>query len=143
MITKESGTETTLNEAGAVSLAGGAAYTMYAADFPLDTSSASLAFKPDVPPGGHLATLAVTVFQPTHAPAPVEAGTMVPAGTQLDELVFVASYATDSERYGDNTDMAGSLTMREVGTSVCAQVDYADAEKSVTGTLAAPVVAVS
>ncbi len=43
------GTATTLTEAGAVSLGGGAAYTMYAADFPVDTSSANLAFEPEVP----------------------------------------------------------------------------------------------
>ncbi len=143
VVEKASGAETTLTDGGAVSLAGASAYTMYAADFPLDMSSASLAFKPDVPPDGHLATLAVTVFQPTQSPTPIKAGTMVPAGTQLHELVFVTTYATDSKRFGDNTDMAGSLTLREVGSSVCAEVDYADAEKSVSGTLAAPAVAVS
>lgn len=138
-----SGAVTTLTEAGAVSLGGGSAYTMYAADFPLDMSAASLAFKPDVPADGHLATVAVTVFQPEQTPTSIEAGTVVPAGTELGELVFVATYATGADRYGNNTGISGSLTMREVGTAICVEIDYSDEEKAISGIVASDAVAVS
>lgn len=129
------GETATLTDAAAVSLGGGAAYTMYVADFPLDLGQASLATDPDVEAGGHLATIAATVFQPEGAPGPIAAGTVVPAGTQTGELVFVATLQSDTEQYQNNSGLTGSLTMREVGPAVCVDVDYADDEKTIRGTL--------
>lgn len=138
-----SGTTITLDHAEAVSIESGAAYTMYAADFPLDLGTASLATNPKPEPGGHLASLFVTVFNAEETPPPVEAGAVVPADAESGERVFLVTVASDAEQFITGSGASGTIAMNAVGDAVCADVDYSDGEKSITGTLAADVQAVS
>lgn len=140
---KSSGAATTLTSGGAVSLGGGAAYTLYAADFPIDTSGATVAYEPQGPPEGHVAMLAATVLNANGHTEPIAAGTAVAAGVTPGELVLVTRYDAGQESFNNNSGATGQITFDEVGESVCVTVDYADEEKQMTGTIASPTAAVS
>jgi hypothetical protein len=122
----------------AVSLSGGAAYTVYLADFEIDPSAITLFDKPEVPQGGRLVTLAVTVFNPDDEPPPIEPGAeLVHDLTDFGTLTFVVTEETPTELFGDNSGGQGTMTITAVGDTFCAEVDYRDDEKSLVGTIAA------
>jgi hypothetical protein len=124
----------------AVSLADGAAYTVYLADFEIDPSQLTLFTKPEVPAGGRLVTLAATVFNPEGETSPIEAGTeLVHDLTDFDTLTFVVTEETPTELFGNNTGGEGTMTITAVGDVLCAEVDYRDDEKSLAGVVESPV----
>jgi len=124
----------------AVSLADGAAYTVYLADFEIDPSALTLFTKPEVPTGGRLVTLAATVFNPEGATPPIEAGTeLVHDLTNFGTLTFVVTEETPTELFGNNTGGEGTMTITAVGDVLCAEVDYRDDEKSLVGVVEAAV----
>lgn len=136
----ETGAEVDLTSTAAVSLEGGAAYTAYGADFDLDPEAISLFASPEVPADGNLVTLAVTVFNPEETPPPLEAGQVVTHDTsEFGILTFVVTAAQGEELSGNNSGGEGELTITSVGDTFCVEVDYSDEEKSLTGTLSAPV----
>ena len=129
-----------LTSTAAVSLEGGAAYTAYGADFELDAEEISLFASPTVPADGTMATLAITVFNAEEDLAPLEAGQVVRHDmSELGILTFVVTVNQGEELLGNNSGGAGELTLTAVGDTLCVEVDYADEEKSLTGTLEAPV----
>jgi hypothetical protein len=126
-------------DATAVSLSGGAAYTAYAADFEVDPNDISLVSGIEPASGENVVTLAVTVFNAEGTPPPIEAGTEITYTDEFGVLTFVVVHSAGAESFGDNTGAAGTLTVTSVGDRFCAEVDYADDEKELTGTIAADV----
>lgn len=136
---RTTGESVEVTSTAAVSLQDGAAYTAYAADFEVESDDVSMVSAPEAPPGNHLITLAITVFNPDGTPAPVEAGTQIDYTDEFGVLTFVVLHSTSEETYGNNTGAGGSVLVREVGDRFCAEIEYADDEKELRGTLAADV----
>jgi hypothetical protein len=123
----------------AVRLAGGAAYTLYAGDYAVPTEN--LDFETVVPPAGqHQVTIYVTVFNATTTPPPIEPGTEVELASGSGELTFGVVAYVGEEAFGEAEDATGALTVDAVDDgSICVNIDYVDKQKSVVGTLSAPV----
>ncbi|MGK2949929.1 MAG: hypothetical protein ACSLFP_15260 [Acidimicrobiales bacterium] len=137
---RASGTSFDASSTAAVSLEGGAAFTAYAADFDLELDDISLFSSPEVPADGNLATIAVTVFNSEEELDPLEAGQVVTHDTsEFGILTFVVTANAGEELYGNNLGGEGELTITAVGDRFCAEIDYRDDEKELTGTLSAPV----
>jgi hypothetical protein len=131
---KTTGESVDITSTAAISLQGGAAYTAYAGDFDIDPESISLFSNPTVPADGNLIIVAITVFNATEAPAPLEPGTAIEHTTDFDVLTFVVTQTAGETLHGNGTNGAGSLTVTGVGDSLCFEVDYADDEKELSGT---------
>ncbi len=132
-----------LKEAGAVSLGGGSAYTLWAADSPIDMAPVGLATGPEFAPDATTATIAITVFNADSVPPPIAAGAIVPASNEFGELVYVASARQEGSDLTDATGMAGTLTVRDVGEQLCVEVDYRDDQKHLSGVVGAAAVSLS
>lgn len=135
----ETGEEVAATSAAAVSLEGGAAYTAYVADFALDAAELSLFSAPEVPDDGNLVTLAVTIFNATEPAEALEAGQRVEYTDEFGVLTFRVTHQAGETYYGTNNGASGTVTLTDVGDTFCAEVDYADEQKTLAGTLAAPV----
>ena len=131
------GESVAVTSTAAVSLGGGAAYTAYAGDFDIDPADISMIANPAVPADGNLVIVAVTIFNATDAPEPLEAGTTIEHTTDFGVLTFVVTQQAGETMYGNGTNGAGSLTVTSVGESFCFEVDYADGEKELSGTFEA------
>lgn len=138
IVQESAGVDATATSAVAASLQGGAAYTVYAGDFEVSADDVSFAATPEPPAGSAMATIAITQFNVAD-PATIEGGTTVEASTATGELVFVVTVTSDSGLAGNNAGISGSLTVDRVGDTLCLTVDYADDEKSVSGTVGAAV----
>lgn len=130
----ESGASATLTEAVAISVADGAGYTVFASDFAFE-EEASMFFDPEVPEGGNLAWISLTVFNAEGEVPPIEEGQVIPAGTQSGEHVLVVVHTAADAEYGQNAGVTGQATVTAVGDRLCAEVEYEDDQKALTGTI--------
>lgn len=135
----ETGEEVTATSAAAVSLEGGAAYTAYVADFALAAADLSLFSAPEVPDDGNLVTVAVTIFNATEPLEALEVGQQVEYTDEFGVLTFRVTHQSGETLYGANSGASGTVTLAGVGETFCAEIDYADEEKTLSGTIAAPV----
>ncbi len=135
----DTGETVELTSTAAVSLSDGAGYTAYAADFDVSPDDISLASAPVAPEGKNLVTLAVTVFNAPEDPPPVEAGTQITYTDEFGVLTFVVLHSTADETFGDNAGATGIVSISSVGDRFCAEVDYRDDQKELSGTIAADV----
>lgn len=127
----------------AVSLVDGAAYTVYLADFELDGDAITMFSAPEIPDDGSLATVAVTIFNAEEDPAPIEQGTTVEWTSDFGVLTYAFTIEEGEELHGTNTGAEGTLEITAVGDTFCGDIDYTDGEKSISGTIEAPVTALS
>lgn len=134
----ETGASTTLTEAVAISVADGAGYTVYAADYDFE-EEVTYFFDPEVPAEGNLAFISLTVFNAEGEVPPLEEGQVVPAGTAAGEHVLVFVHSTAEGEYGQSANPSGQATVTQVGDRFCAEIDYRDDQKSLTGTVGAEV----
>ena len=137
-ITKPGDTQK-LTHAGGVSLSDGAAYTVYLADSEIDPAKISMVETPKPSEGQHLVTVAITVFNPEGTPEPIAAGTKIPFTDDFGVLTFRVIDDTVDTSYNRAEDAKGDVTVTKVGDTVCFAIDYTDAEKTLTGTVEAPV----
>lgn len=128
-----------LENAAAVSLVGGGAYTVYAADFDIDEDSISALSNPTVPADGNMATIALTIFNATEDPDPIEAGTTIDYTRDFGVLTFTIVHNLGETVFGTSTDATGAVEVGAVGDTVCLDVDYSDGEKAYAGTVEAAV----
>lgn len=127
------------DHAGGVSLSGGAAYTVYLSDSEIDPSKITYAETPKPVAGHHLTTVAITVFNAEGTPKPITAGTKIPFSPDFGVLTYRVIDDTVDESYNSAEDAKGDVTVTNVGDKVCFTVDYTDAEKTLKGTVEAPV----
>jgi hypothetical protein len=135
----ESGETATFDHAAGVSLSEGAAYTVYLSDTEIDENSISMVDTPEPSDGHHVTTVALTVFNPEGTPPPIEAGRTIAYTPDFGKLTFRVIDQTVDETYGEEMNPHGDITVTSVGKTLCFDIDYADDEKSVQGTVEAPV----
>jgi hypothetical protein len=112
--------------AKAVSLAGGAAYTIYMADFEIPDSSIGIVSAPQPGEGETLVTLFITTFNGPANPPPIEAGTEIEFSPDFGVLTYRVTIQRGSETFSSFAQARGSLTVTDVGDSVCGTVLYED-----------------
>lgn len=136
------GTDFEATSAVAASLEGGVAYTLYLADFELTTDSFSMIRNPEVPADGTLWTVAVTIFNPSPEDqariSPIAVGREIQAGEPFGVLTFTVTVQEGETFSGARDGEEGTLTVTGVGDTFCGTIDYADDEKSISGSFVAP-----
>ena len=138
----ETGESVDVVASAAASLVDGAAYTIYLADYDISVDSFSSLSAPEIPDDGNLLSVAVTIFNAEEEPAPLEAGTTVEYTDDFGVLTFRVTQQAGEELFGTNTDAEGQISLTAVGDVVCAEVDYTDAQKTLSGTIRAATKAV-
>lgn len=140
--TGESGTAT---NALATSEADGAIYVSHAADFDI-TPDDLVSWRPEVPEGGNVLTVQLTSYNVTEDLEPVQEGAELQWTTEPGELTYVVRHFTIDEDWsnvevtGDEIDeTGGELTVTSTGDTFCFEIDYQDPQKSISGTVEAPV----
>ena len=127
------------DHAGGVSLSDGAAYTVYLSDAEIDPSEISMVKTPEPLDDHHLVTVAITVFNAKGTPSPITAGTKIPFTPDFGVLTFRVIDDTVGKSHNSSEDAKGDVVVTKTGDTVCFTVDYSDAEKTLTGTIEAPV----
>jgi hypothetical protein len=112
--------------AKAVSLAGGAAYTLYMADYEIPDSAISAFTAPTPPAGRTLVTLSITTFNAKGDPSIVKAGDVIPYTPDFNVLTFRVLIQKDKDTFNSSASAMGTLTVKNVGDSICADVEYSD-----------------
>ncbi len=138
-----------VTSAKAVKLAGGAAYTIYLADFPIDEGEISAFSAPSAPAGGTLVTLFLTTFNASEDPDMVEPGISIKYTPDFGVLTFRVVTQVGPKQYGSQQMAEGTVTVDEAGDAICGSVDYVDSagddigdvQNRLQGTFSAPVVA--
>lgn len=135
------GTQAVLDTStAAVSLSDGAAYSIYAGDYEIATDGIEITGV-EPPEGSRLAAVFITVFNPDEPPPPLEAGTSITWSNEMGVLTFTTILYDGPIDFGQAVDAVGTVDVQAVDEeSICIEVDYQDAEKTLRGTLVAPVV---
>ena len=136
--TTPGGATLTLEHAAAVSLEGGAAYTVYLSDFAIDAASLSMFSTPSVPETGTLFTVSVTIFNAQGELPVLEAGQVVEADRPFGELTFIVTTNEGATFDGNSAGQQGTVTLTAVGDPVCGTVEYSDNVRSLSGSFLAP-----
>lgn len=128
-----------VTDTAAVSLEGGAAYTTYLTDFDIDAAEVSGFSSPTVAADANMVTVFVTVYNAEEVPGPLEAGTEIEHSDEFGVLTFGVIHAAGAESFGTSSGATGSMTITAVGDTFCAEIDYADEEKTLSGSIEAEV----
>jgi len=137
--TTPAGTDFQATSAVAARIEDGAAYTLYLADFDLNLDSFGLISSPEVPEGGTLWTVSVTIFNADPEDiVPIEVDTVVEPGRPFGELTYTVIVQEGEERGTASDGQAGTLTVVGIGDVFCGTMEYADDEKSLSGGFRAP-----
>ncbi len=138
-VTYPDGSTVSLDRAQAVELADGGAFTVYAGDYDIPTDD--LATGTVTPPAGsHQANIYLTRIGALTDAEPITAGTTVDYTTDPDVLTFSTVLLGDDGMSNQAVDGTGTVTVESVDAeSICVDVDYTDDEKSIVGSIQAPV----
>lgn len=140
-VTWPDSTESVLDtSAQAAELGDGTAYTIYVGDYEIpDEGIGTDTILP--PEGSELAIVFLTAFNATTPQEEITAGTTVAYTDEYDVLTFSSIlYRGETFAAQSSLDASGELTVVAVDDeSICVDVDYRDAEKSVVGRIGAPV----
>ena len=112
--------------AKAVSLAGGAAYTIYMADYEIQDSDIGIVSTPQPGPGQTLVTLFITIFNSGPNPPAIEPGTEIEFTPDFGVLTFRVTIQRGDEKFDTYSEARGLVTVSDVGGSVCGTVTYED-----------------
>ena len=112
--------------AKAVSLAGGAGYTIYLADYEIPDEQISAFSAPEPADGQTLITLFITTFNAGPEPEIVEAGTEIEFSPEFGVLTYRVVIQQGAEKYDSFVEARGNLSVTDVGESICGEVLYED-----------------
>ncbi len=112
----------------AVSLSGGAAYTIYLADYEVDDADIGAFSAPQPGEGETLVTLFITIFNGPANPPAIEAGTEIPFTPDFGVLTYRVTIQQGTETFSSYSQARGTLTVSDVGESVCGTVTYEDTQ---------------
>jgi hypothetical protein len=119
----------------------GAIYVAYAADWEISEDDLR-SFYPEVAEGQNVGIVQLTSFGSAEDLETLEAGTEIEALFGLPQgLTFGVVYLTAEATHASATESetTGRLEVTAVGGAFCAEIDYADADKELSGTIEAPV----
>jgi hypothetical protein len=120
----------------------GGIYEAHVADFDLGEDDLR-SWRPDVPEGGNVLTIQLTVFNADEDPEPILPGAELDLTSYFRELTFLVRHFTTDADWSEARDIGGetvgTLTITGVGDTFCFEVDYRDQDKEVAGTVEAPV----
>jgi hypothetical protein len=119
----------------------GAIYVTYAADYEIGEDDLG-SFFPEVSEGENVAVIQLTSFGSAADLEPLEPGTEIEVVFGLPQgLTFLVAYLTGDERHdsASEADTTGRMEVTAVGGAFCAEIDYVDADKELSGTIEAPV----
>ncbi|MFD0807313.1 hypothetical protein ACFQ0K_14565 [Nocardioides caeni] len=134
------GTEAVLDTtAQAAELGDGTAYTFYVGDYEIPDEG--IGVDTVLPPeGSRLAVVFLTAFNATSPLEEIAPGTTVEVTDELDVLTFSTILYAGGTAAQSATDATGELTVVAVDdSSICVELDYDDAEKSLSGRISAPI----
>jgi hypothetical protein len=112
--------------AKAVSLAGGAGYTIYLADYEIPDEEIGAFSAPEPADGQTLVTLFITTFNGGPDAEIVEAGTEIEFSPEFGVLTYRVVIQQGAEKYDSFAEARGTLTVTDVGESICGDVLYED-----------------
>lgn len=112
--------------AKAVSLGGGAGYTIYLADYEIPDEQISPFSAPEPAGGQTLITLFITTFNAGPDAEIVEAGTEIAFSPEFGVLTYRIIIQQGAEKYDSFAQARGNLTVTDVGESICGEVLYED-----------------
>jgi len=116
--------------AKAVSLAGGAAYTIYLADYEIPDDQISSFSAPKPGADQTLVTVFITVFNGPANPPAIKAGEEIAFTPDFGVLTFRVVTQKGSETYSAYSTARGKVTLSDVGDSVCGEITYEDSATS-------------
>jgi len=116
--------------AKAVSLAGGAAYTIYLADYEIPDDQISSFSAPKPGANQTLVTVFITVFNGPANPPAIKAGEEIAFTPDFGVLTFRVVTQKGSETYSAYSAARGKVTLSDVGDSVCGEITYEDSATS-------------
>lgn len=122
----------------AVEVTDGAAYTVYIGDEEIDPGSVGIVSSPQPSADGTLVTLFVTTFNVEGEPPTVELGEPIAYSDEFRVLTFKVMSQAGETINGNNVGGSGTVTVTSLGDTFCAEVEYTDDEKSLSGTIEAP-----
>lgn len=134
------GTERVLTNAVAVTAGGGSTVTTFVTDreFTMDSFNA-WTFSREIAEGENLATLSITTFNATGDPEKVATGAEVVPNAGAGAMTLVVVGQVGQQPYGNAMNSEGLLSVKNLGSIFCFEVDYRDDEKTVVGTVTAVV----
>lgn len=114
----------------AVSLAGGAGYTIYLANYDIPDGEVGGLAAP-VPPGGKtLITVFLTTFNAQGTPAIIKTGDDIAYTNEFNKLTFRVITQVGKESFNANSAAKGSFKVTSTGDRVCGEIDYIDSATS-------------
>lgn len=116
--------------AKAVSLGGGAAYTIYLGDYEIPDDQISAFSAPQPGEGQTIVTIFITVFNGPENPPAIKAGEEIAFTPDFGVLTFRVVTQKGSETYSSYSAARGTVTLSDVGDSVCGEIVYEDSTKS-------------
>lgn len=116
--------------ARAVSLGGGAAYTIYLGDYEIPDDQISAFSAPQPGEGQTLVTIFITVFNGPENPPAIKAGEEIAFTPDFGVLTFRVVTQKGSETYSSYSAARGTVTLSDVGDSVCGEIVSEDSTKS-------------
>ncbi len=116
-----------------------AAYTVYIGDEEIDPDSIGIVSSPEPSADGTLITLAVTTFNAEGEPPTIELGEPIAYTDEFGGLTFRITSQAGETVNGSNMNASGDLTVTSLGDTFCAEIEYTDDEKSLSGTIEAPI----
>lgn len=137
-VTYPDGTKVALDQAEAVKVAKGAAYTIYVGDYEIPTKDIATATVTP-PDGKHQATIYLTPLGSLSSAPVITAPTTVEYSTAPDVLTFSTVLLSKDGLANQASNASGSLTVSTLDNTICLTVEYRDDEKQVTGDVAADV----
>ncbi len=121
--------EFTVTDGAAVKLQGGAAYTMFISDYPIERKTLGAATL-HPPAGKVLITVMITHSKTEESPQPLTAGQTISTTPDESGRAFELIMERGEDRYTLSREATGKLEVLRLDDSqICVSIDYSDAEK--------------
>lgn len=119
-----------VTSARAVSLAGGAGYTIYLANYDIPEGEVGGLTAPAPPEGKTLVTIFLTTFNAQGTPAIIKTGDDIAYTTEFNKLTFRVITQVGAQAFNSNTAAQGSFKVTATGDHICGEIDYIDSATS-------------
>lgn len=119
-----------VTSARAVSLAGGAGYTIYLANYDIPDGEVGGLTAPAPPEGKTLVTIFLTTFNAQGTPAIIKTGDDIAYTTEFNKLTFRVITQVGAQSFNANSAAQGSFKVTATGDHICGEINYSDSATS-------------